>query len=335
MESVSKLNSSSRSERLNLGRREVLVGGMLAAGGLTVGLVGTRAAHAMEASKSGNSHNTTPNQYVEVAGAKFAYRRFGKKDGTPIVLLQHFIGTMDWWDPALTDGLAQERPVILFDNRGVGLSSGETPTSFEAMAQDAAAFIGALGLKKVDLLGFSIGGFIAQELVLARPDLVRKVILAGTGPRGGQDMQEPSPAVMAAVSVPHPIKNRPFLFFSASTKSQSAAKSFMERTAQRTVDLDPESSMQTMQAQGQAMQAWGLADSNTAYIQRLKSFQPPALVVNGSNDIMVPTINSYALAQALPNAELIIYPDSGHGSIFQFAGLFVQHASLFLNRDDQ
>jgi pimeloyl-ACP methyl ester carboxylesterase len=320
----------------NSERRRVLGTGLvaLAAAGLA-GAAATAPSEAAAASRTGVSHDTAPNRFIEAGGVRFAYRRFGTGQGVPILLLQHFIGTMDWWDPLLTDGLARTRPVILLDNRGVGISSDRTPDTVEAMAADVAAFVDALGLKRVDVLGFSIGGMVAQELVLARPDLVRRLILAGTGPRGGENMQETPPDVVKAVSVPDPGTARPYLFFSPSAQSQAAAARFLKRTAQRKVDLDPRASIQTMQAQGQALHAWGVAGSRAAFAERLGAVKQPVLVVNGNNDIMVPTINSYLLFQAIPNAELILYPDSGHGAIFQYAGLFVEQANLFLNRNDQ
>ena len=277
------------------------------------------------------SHNEAPTQYVDVQGTRFAYRRLGLESGVPLVLLQHFRGTMDRWDPLVTDGLGKTRPVILFDNRGVGLSGGETPTSVEAMARDAEAFIEALQLAQVDVLGFSLGGYAAQELALARPDLVRRLILAGTGPRGGHGMQEFSAEVGAAATRD---EGRPFLFFAQTPTSQAAAQSFLARTSERKHDVDPTSTVQTMQAQGQALGAWGEAASHDAYMERLRRLVPPTLVVNGSNDIMVPTINAFDLAQAIPKAQLVIYPDAGHGAFIQYAGLFVEHATLFLTRND-
>ena len=315
-------------------RRDFLKVGMgAAAGGLALGLTQSRAS--AQTPSAASSHNTAPTQYVESAGVRFAYRRLGANEGVPLILLQHFRGTMDWWDPKLTDGLARTRPVVLFDNRGVGLSGGATPNTIDAMAEDTATFIEALGLKQVDVLGFSIGGFIAQELALKRADLLRRVILAGTGPRGGQGMQENTPEVAKAATSANPGPTRAFLFFSPSKESQAAAAHFLARTAERRVDLDPASSNQTMQAQSEAIQEWGLADSKVSYLARLRRCSLPFLIVNGSNDIMVPTVNAFALSQAIPKAELIIYPDAGHGSIFQYADLFVEHAKLFLDRTDK
>jgi pimeloyl-ACP methyl ester carboxylesterase len=282
------------------------------------------------------THNTAPNQFVEAGGVRYAYRRFGRAGGLPpILLMQHFIGTMDWWDPVLTDGVAKTREIILFDNRGVGLTSGETPTRIEAMAEDAHLFIHALGLKQVDVLGFSIGGMVAQELALNHPDDVRKIILAGTGPRGGEGMQETRPDVLKAISVEDKAAARAYLFFSQSANGQAAARRFLARTAERKSALDPgPASGQTMQAQGEALFHWGILTSHADYVARLRKMKQPALIVNGYDDIMVPTVNSLTLFKAIPKSQLILYPDSGHGALFEFAELFVQHAGLFLERED-
>jgi pimeloyl-ACP methyl ester carboxylesterase len=281
-------------------------------------------------------HNTAPTQFVDVNGTRYAYRRFGRATGTPILLFHHFIGTMDWWDPRLTDGLARTREVILFDNRGVGLSSGETPNRIEAMADDVHAFIHALGLEEVDAFGFSIGGMVAQELALKYPGDVRKLLLIGTGPRGGEGMQDPKPHVVKALTEAgaDPKSARPFLFFSQTENGKTEAARFMARTAERKVDLDPGASMQTMQAQSEALGDWGVADTHAGYMARLAGLKHPTLVMNGNNDIMVDTVNSYAMSQVIPNAQLIIYPDSGHGAPFQYADLFVHHTNMFLDQND-
>ena len=283
------------------------------------------------------NHNTVPNRFVDTGGVRYAYRRFGKAGGAPpILLLHHYVGTMDWWDPALTDGLATSREVILFDNRGVGLSSGQTPNRINAMADDAHSFIHGLGLSQVDLLGFSIGGMVGQELTLRYPCDIRKLILAGTGPRGGSGMAEAKPNVVKALTDAAPnLKNaRPYLFFSQTEHGKAAAAAFMARTAERKVDLDPVSSTQTMQAHNEALAEFGAAAGHAEYMTRLRSLKQATLVVSGNNDIMVDTINSYQISQVIPRAELIIYPDAGHGSIFQYAALFVKQVDLFLNHED-
>ena len=287
-----------------------------------------------ESVRAMTTHNTALNQFVDADGVRYAYRRFGKPNGMPLVLLQHFIGTMDWWDPRLTDGLAETREVILLDNRGVGLSSGETPNRIDAMAADIHAFIHALGLTQVDVLAFSIGGFVGQELALIYPGDVRKIILVGTGPRGGEGMQQPREDVVKALSIGDHNAARAYLFFSQSEKGQTAAREFLARTAERKVDLDPEASTQTMQAQEEAIGEWGLVASHSGYLSRLRELKHPVFIANGNDDIMVPTVNSTILFNAIPNAQLVLYPDSGHGALFEYADLFVQHANLFLDHND-
>jgi pimeloyl-ACP methyl ester carboxylesterase len=279
-------------------------------------------------------HNTAPNRFVDVNGVRYAYRRFGKAGGKPpILLLHHYIGTMDWWDPALNDGLAASREVILFDNRGVGLSSDKTPNRIDPMADDTHAFIHGLGLDRVDLLAYSLGGMVGQELAMRYPDDVRNLILVGTGPRGGVGMAEPKPHVVKALTEAAPDfkRARPYLFFSQTDNGKAAAAAFTARTAERKEDLDPASSMQTMQAHNEALAEFGDPASRDAYTSRLRRLTKPTLVVNGNNDIMVDTINSYEMSQVIPTAQLIIYPDAGHGALFQYAPLFVKHVNLFLD----
>lgn len=309
-------------------RRFLLKASLLAGGGMALGVSGIGEALASAKANPALTHNKAPNRYIEAAGVRFAYRRFGADKGVPVVFFQHFRGTMDWWDPAVTDGIGASRPVILFDNRGVGLSSGETPNDMASMASDAAHFIKALGLTQVDILGFSMGGFVAQELALTEPELVRRVILAGTGPQGGQ--VNITPEILSAITqYPDAGANRAVAFFTPSEASQAEAKRFIARTHER-VDREPLSSVQTMQAQGAAIGAWNAA-SNSAYNQRLAKAKQSFLIVNGSNDLIVATINSFTLWQALSDAQLILYPDSGHGSIFQHHARFVNEALLFLN----
>ena len=280
-----------------------------------------------------HTHQTAPTQFVEANSIRFAYRRFGKPDGVPLVFMQHFRGGMDHWDPAVTDGFAEHRPIILFDNAGVAASTGETPGTIDAMADHAADFIGALGLANVDLLGFSIGGYIAQTLALRRPELIRRLILAGTGPRAGEPPQDPKYGAYGASTDPEtgelPIEAFLYLFFRPSETSQAAARAFWARRHMRERDVDPPTSAQTMAAQRAAITEW--RQPRGERFAELKAINQPTLVVNGHNDLMVPTINSFSLSQSIPNAQLIIYPDAGHGALFQVPALFVAHAEMFLN----
>jgi pimeloyl-ACP methyl ester carboxylesterase len=283
----------------------------------------------MTATLTADPAETAQTRFVEAGGLRFAYRRLGRRDGVPLLLLQHFTGTMDAWDPEVVNGLAAARPVILFDNAGVSRSSGITPDNVRDMAQHALAFIHALGLAQVDLLGFSLGGFVAQILAAEHPDLVRRVILAGTGPEGGEGIAN-LPQVLQQAQQHSPGELRLFLFFSQTAPGQAAGRAFIERQARRTVDRDPQSGEQTVGAQFQAIVAWG-SGSSTDGAARLQRIAQPALVVNGKEDIMVPTGNSYQLFHHLPNARLVLYPDSGHGALFQYADLFVKEALALLD----
>jgi pimeloyl-ACP methyl ester carboxylesterase len=265
---------------------------------------------------------------VEENGIRFAYRRFGIETGVPLLFMQHFRGGMDNWDPAITDGFASDRPVILFNNVGVASTGGKTPNTVDAMGAYAADFVGALGLSQIDVLGFSIGGFIAQAFTMRDPSLVRRLILVGTGPRAGQPTQDPR--VKQHALTPNPsLADFLYLFFSPSTSSQTAGRAFWERRHFRKINVDPPTSPQTTEAQVAALTEWGQVKSEP--FTELKSITQPTLVVNGSNDVMIPTINSFTLSQHIPNAQLIIYPDSGHASLFQYPELFLSHARLFLH----
>ena len=278
-----------------------------------------------------HTHQTAPTQFVEANGVRFAYRRFGKTGGVPLVFNQHFTGTMDHWDPAVTDGFARERDVILFNNAGVSSSSGEVPTSFEQMGRNAIAFIKGLGLQQVDVLGFSIGGFVAQEIALAEPKLVDRLILLGTGPRSGVGMDGGTPEGNQIFAATYEEPDHLWLrvFFTPSQASQAAGRAFLKRFRLRTKDRDPEVNQKVAPAQRAAIAKWA-APHKRPY-DYLKAIQQPTLVVNGSNDVIIYTMNSFILQQNLPNAQLIIYPDSAHGSHHQYPELFVRHASMFLS----
>ena len=281
---------------------------------------------------SGHTHNTAPTRFAQAGGISFAYRRFGNRVGTPIVLLQHFMGNLDNYDPAITDALASRREVILTDNAGVGLSTGEAPKTVSGMARDAASFIDALGLEHIDLFGFSMGGYVAQQIAVDRPELVRRLILVGTGPRGGERMAQLAPdtaPLFANVYDPQDLMWLP-IFFSPSEPSQTAGRRFLERIRERTEDRDAPVSEVTVAAHSTAAREWGAGDKDS--FDYLKRISHPTLVVNGSNDIVVATVNSYILQQNLPDAELVLFPDSNHGSHFQFTEQFNPYASDFLDR---
>jgi pimeloyl-ACP methyl ester carboxylesterase len=281
---------------------------------------------------SGHTHNTAPTRFVEVDGVRFAYRRFGNPAGTPIVLLQHFMGNLDNYDPAITDELAMGREVILTDNAGVGLSTGAAPETVAGMARDAASLIDALDLEHVDLFGFSMGGFVAQQIAVDRLELVRRLLLVGTGPRGGDGMEQLDPDVAPLFGKTYEPQDLMWLpiFFSPSDASQAAGRSFLERIRGRAEDRDIPVSQATVAAHLAAAHEWGAAAPGSFdYLQRIKA---PTLVVNGSNDIVVATLNSYILQQNLPNAELILFPDSNHGSHFQFEQQFNRYATDFIDR---
>jgi pimeloyl-ACP methyl ester carboxylesterase len=279
------------------------------------------------------THQTAPTQFVEANGVRFAYRRFGKTGSVPLVFNQHFTGTMDYWDPAVTDGLAEEREVILFDNAGVSSSSGEVPTSFQGMGADAITFIKALRLTKVDVLGFSIGGFVAQEITLQAPDLVRKLVLVGTGPRGGQGMETLTPEAQQIFGATYEPPDHLWLavHFTPSEASQAAGREFLKRFRLRSKGRDPEVNEKVAPAQIEAIGNWGAPQKSFDY---LKAIKQPTLVVNGSKDVIIYTVNSFILQQNLPNAQLILYPDANHGSQYQYPELFVRHVSLFLSAKD-
>jgi pimeloyl-ACP methyl ester carboxylesterase len=270
---------------------------------------------------------TAPTKFVEANGIKFSYRAIGQSTGIPLILLQHFTGTMDSWDPAVVNCLGKERPVIVFNNTGVGSSSGKVPDNVEQMSIDAQAFINALGYKKVDLLGFSLGGYVAQDMAAKRPDLVRKVILAGTSHQGGgEHLLKVLGEAFSQKDSPDP---RLYLFFTQSKESQEAGRMFITRASTRKEQRDPESGKEVSDPQAKAIIVW--ANTNDPDNKILKSINQPVLVVNGSNDIMLISDNSYTLFKLLNNAQLVLYPDSGHGSIFQYHEQFVTSANYFLN----
>ncbi len=280
------------------------------------------------------SNTTAPTQYVTVGDNTYAYRQFGAGPGLPLLFLQHFTGTLDNWDPAVTDTLALGRSVILFENAGIGRASGKVPTTVAGMADHAMKFLDALGLTQVDVLGFSLGGMVAQVIALKRPALLRRIILSGTGPEGGVGVGMDRPELLKIfVDQKMPMSEKLVkLFFETTETSQSAGRQFVQRLAQRTEDKDTPTTAEAAGAQLAAMAAW--AKSGGAPYPVLKKITQPVLVTNGNHDIMIPTVNSFTLSARLPNAQLIIYPDSGHGALFQHAGAFTSHVSEFLDRSN-
>ena len=280
---------------------------------------------------STHNHHTAPTQYVEANGIRFAYRRFGKTGGIPLVFNQHYTGTMDYWDPAVTDGLAAHREVILFNNAGVASSSGAVPESIPQMGANAIAFIGALGLTEVDVLGFSIGGMVAQEIALQAPRLVRRLILVGTGMRGGVGIAPMTDAAAAIFSAEYDPPEDLWLavHFAPSASSQAAGRAFLERKHLRQQGRDPEVNAQVAPAQIAALGKYG--ERFEGAYDYLKDIRQPTLIVQGHNDVIAPTINSYTMQQTMPNAQLILYPDANHGSFYQYPQLFVAQAEQFLS----
>jgi pimeloyl-ACP methyl ester carboxylesterase len=277
------------------------------------------------------SNITAPTQFLDVGGQRYAYRRFGAGPGLPLLLLQHFTGTLDNWDPAVTDALTSGHDVILFDNAGIGRSSGTVPTTVAGMATHALAFLDGLHIATCDVLGFSLGGMVAQDMVRSRPSIFRRMILVGTGPRGGEDiMHLDKPSLAKPLSDPtlrgYAVLQK--IFFAPTASSQAAGAAFVERLGQRTADREPASGPAVAQAQLAAFRDWERFTGER--FADLKGIRQPTLVVNGVHDEMIPVRNSYWLSENLPNAILLTYPDSGHGSLFQYHDSFTRQTEAFL-----
>ncbi|MGQ4387652.1 alpha/beta fold hydrolase [Streptomyces sp. SAS_270] len=274
-------------------------------------------------------YKNAPTRALTAGGVTFAYRGLGPRSGRPVVFITHLAAVLDNWDPRGVDGIAAKRRVITFDNRGVGASSGSTPKSIQEMAKDAVTFIRALGLEHVDIHGFSMGGMIAQVIAETVPDLVRRLILTGTGPAGGEGIKNVTrlshlDTVRALLTLQDP---KQFLFFTRTANGRRAGKEFLASLKERTQDRDKAISLAAYGAQLKVIHRWGLERP-----QDLSVIHQPVLVANGDDDRMVPTPNSVDLARRVPNGELVIYPDAGHGGIFQFHRQFVETALEFLER---
>lgn len=275
------------------------------------------------------SYAKAPARTISAGGVNYAYRELGPKGGIPVIFFVHLAATLDNWDPRIVDPIAKNHHVITFDNRGVGASTGQVPDSVEAMADDAYTFIRALGFDKIDIFSFSLGGMVAQALVVKRPELVRKLVLTGTGPAGGKDIDKIAGITYLDILRATLTRSDPkeFLFFNRDATGKPAAKAFVKRLQERTVDRDAPATVKVLQTQLKAIKKWGR--SAPADLSKLTQ---PTLIANGDNDRMVPSVLSNDLHRRISGSELIIYPGSGHGGIFQFHDRFAPVAVEFLAR---
>jgi pimeloyl-ACP methyl ester carboxylesterase len=276
---------------------------------------------------SNYTHETAPTQIVEGEGIRYAYRRFGKAGTVPLLFLGYFNSNMDAWDPAVTNSLAADHEVILFDNAGVGASGGETPYTVAQMMPQCVAFCRALGLKAIHVVGFSLGGMIAQQLALEHPDLVQRLLLLGTAPRGGEGLTFTE---LSAEEQADPVAFLLGAFFTPSDASQAAGREYMKRLESRTKDRDLPVSRNSAVAQLAAIREWGTIPASGRYAT-LQKITHPTLIVHGNKDVVVGPLNALILAEQLPNAQLILYSDSSHGAQYQHARTFLQHVKLFLS----
>jgi pimeloyl-ACP methyl ester carboxylesterase len=282
----------------------------------------------MHAVSAPTTHNTAETQLVEAAGVAFAYRRLGRPAELPLVMLQHFRGNLDNWDPALTDALAGEREVILVDYAGVGSSSSST---IAESARQLIVFIAALGLARVDLLGFSIGGFVAQEIALVRPTLVRRLVLAATGPKGAPGMHGWREDIAAAARGESKPETLLYVMFAHTDTSQRKGAEFLGRFMAGREGRDAPTSDAARDAQYDAIVEWGIPDH--AALQRLTGIQSPTLIIQGDNDLMIPTKLSHLLAGLIPDARIRICPDAAHGFLFQYPAEVAAEVNAFLARE--
>jgi pimeloyl-ACP methyl ester carboxylesterase len=279
---------------------------------------------------SKHTHETAPTQFVEVEGIRYAYRRFGKTGTIPLLFLGFFNSNMDAWDPAVTNRLGADHEVILIDNAGVGASGGETPHTVVEMTPQCVAFCDALGLKSIHVVGFSLGGMIAQQLALDHPDLVERLILLGTAPRGGEGLTFTE---LSAEEQADPVAFLLAALFTPSDASQAAGRQYIKRLESRTKGRDLPVSRNSAVAQLAAIREWGTIPPSGRYAA-LQKITHPTLIVHGNKDVVVGPINALILAERLPNAQLIVYSDSSHGAQYQHAQTFLQHVNLFLSGGD-
>jgi pimeloyl-ACP methyl ester carboxylesterase len=276
---------------------------------------------------SGQTHETASTEFALIGEVEVAYRRFGKRGAPPLLLLNYFAANMDDWDPKITNGFAETRDLIIFDYPGVGRSTGSTPSTIAKMTEHALAFCRALELDAFDIVGFSLGGMIAQQIAAEHPDMLRRIVLLGTGPRGGEGMTFTELSVDELDDEVSLLMNA---FFTQSEPSKAAGRAYIERLKLRTADKDKPVSKKAATAQLEAIREWGAIPSENRFAM-LTQIQQPTLIVHGNKDVVVMPINAFLLAEHLPNAQLIMYPDASHGAQSQHADVFLEHTRLFLN----
>lgn len=298
---------------------------------LLLGIISTSIAHTNNDSlkETTMTFQNVKTEFININGTKFYYRKLGRSNSVPIIFLNHLGATLDNCDPRIMDGIATKHQIIAFDNRGIGATEGTTPKTIAEMAKDAIIFIKALGYKQVDLIGFSMGAFIAQEIVLNEPQLVRKVIMTGTGPAGGVGIDKVTSITYKDMLRGYLTFRDPkfYLFFNRNEKGKNAAKEFLARIKERTENRDKKIRIGSFSNQLKAIHAWGKQSP-----QDLSVIKQQVLIANGDNDKMVPSINTHDLAKRIPNSELIIYKDAGHGGIFQYHDEFIKSALAFLDK---